>query len=450
MLSTRGRSRSLSVLVSFFAACLAAPAADAAEWQEIVSPGVFTHGVGFDPVDPDRMFIGTWGRGLYRTVDGGVTWQGDSGSFTHDGGIVSTQDVVLDPANPNRGVATTRNGTYVTTTRGQLWSRHPQNNGGAPLSAYDIALLPDSSGVAISELASNFGGGKLWIYEWETDLFSTGTASDRLVTLDGESTLGIGFSVSGTLMFGHTTTVFSSDDLGATLDRNGTGLPDFQPRAVVPDPETTGVTLCAVDGGLYRQTSVGGTWTLYSSQLPSPVRDVIHHPNDADVMFAATNFGVYTSDDRGLTWTAIPTTGMRGPVIVEVAVNPLEPEWLYATANRVDRTNGGLYRLAIDVVTDVEVSPAKGFVARARPNPFTARTEIGFTLARPAAVRVDLFDVSGRRLGTLVDGRLDAGAHAPAWDGRDDDGRRLGNGVYFYRVTLDGRTAASGRLTLRR
>lgn len=35
---------------------------------------------------------------------------------------------------------------------------------------------------------------------------------------------------------------------------------------------------------------------------------------------------------------------------------------------------------------------------------------------------------------TLVDRELPAGAHSAAWDGRDDGGQKVGNGVYFYRI----------------
>lgn len=67
------------------------------------------------------------------------------------------------------------------------------------------------------------------------------------------------------------------------------------------------------------------------------------------------------------------------------------------------------------------------------PNPFRAETTLRFTLRRPERVRVTLHDVAGRRLRTLADGRLDAGAHRLAWDGTDEAGRRAAAGVYFVR-----------------
>jgi flagellar hook assembly protein FlgD len=45
-----------------------------------------------------------------------------------------------------------------------------------------------------------------------------------------------------------------------------------------------------------------------------------------------------------------------------------------------------------------------------------------------------VYDVSGRLVRTLVDGRVEAGRHEVAWDGRDQGGRRTASGVYFYRL----------------
>ena len=77
-------------------------------------------------------------------------------------------------------------------------------------------------------------------------------------------------------------------------------------------------------------------------------------------------------------------------------------------------------------------------LAFSRPNPFTDRTRISFSLARDSQARIDLFDVSGRRVATLVDAELPAGEHAYWWDGSLANGGRSTGGVYFYRLEADG------------
>ena len=68
------------------------------------------------------------------------------------------------------------------------------------------------------------------------------------------------------------------------------------------------------------------------------------------------------------------------------------------------------------------------------PNPGTGTVRVSFTLAAAGHVRLDVFDVRGRRVRTLVDARRDAGRHDVAWDGRDAGGRPAPSGVYFVRL----------------
>ncbi len=72
------------------------------------------------------------------------------------------------------------------------------------------------------------------------------------------------------------------------------------------------------------------------------------------------------------------------------------------------------------------------------PNPFNPTTTIRFELDRPASVRLSICDVGGREVRTLVEGAVDAGDHAVAWNGADADGGRVASGVYFVRMSVDG------------
>jgi PKD repeat protein len=59
------------------------------------------------------------------------------------------------------------------------------------------------------------------------------------------------------------------------------------------------------------------------------------------------------------------------------------------------------------------------------PNPFNPRTTIAFELPSAGTAVIAVYDASGRRIRTLIDGRLDAGRHTVLWDGTDDRGRNL-------------------------
>jgi hypothetical protein len=69
-----------------------------------------------------------------------------------------------------------------------------------------------------------------------------------------------------------------------------------------------------------------------------------------------------------------------------------------------------------------------------RPNPFSTKTNLVFDLPVAQDIRLAFYDITGRRVRLLCDGRQAAGRHLISWDGRDDVGRRLDNGVYFLRL----------------
>jgi hypothetical protein len=68
------------------------------------------------------------------------------------------------------------------------------------------------------------------------------------------------------------------------------------------------------------------------------------------------------------------------------------------------------------------------------PNPFNPQTTIGFTLARSERVRIDIVNVLGRTVRTLVNEYVSAGKHSVGWDATDDAGTRVPSGIYLYRI----------------
>jgi hypothetical protein len=74
------------------------------------------------------------------------------------------------------------------------------------------------------------------------------------------------------------------------------------------------------------------------------------------------------------------------------------------------------------------------------PNPFEADTYFIFTLMESAEIEIEIFTVGGRLIRTLDDIAGNAGQNQVYWDGRDDEGDELANGVYLYKIIADGRT----------
>ena len=95
----------------------------------------------------------------------------------------------------------------------------------------------------------------------------------------------------------------------------------------------------------------------------------------------------------------------------------------------------------------VEDAPQAFQLSPARPNPFNPRTTISFSLPAPGHASLAVYDITGRKVRTLVSGPMSAGAHSVTWDGRDDAGKPAASGVYISRIAAGERVAA-GKMVL--
>lgn len=69
------------------------------------------------------------------------------------------------------------------------------------------------------------------------------------------------------------------------------------------------------------------------------------------------------------------------------------------------------------------------------PNPFTAQTTIRFVLDDPQKVCLNVYDLRGGKIATLCNGEeLSADRHDVVWDGKDEAGRKVPDGIYFFRI----------------
>jgi len=114
------------------------------------------------------------------------------------------------------------------------------------------------------------------------------------------------------------------------------------------------------------------------------------------------------------------------------------------TASRIDSNITADLTVTANFRAIVGVSPlppssSGAVLGRASPNPFHPRTTIPFRLDEAADVRIDIWGLDGRLVRQLVRAHMPPGDHRVEWDGRDDAGRILSNGAYFYRMAIDGR-----------
>ena len=117
-----------------------------------------------------------------------------------------------------------------------------------------------------------------------------------------------------------------------------------------------------------------------------------------------------------------------------VFANESDPRELFAAV-----TDGqGNYEIDLDASTNVggddRAKPVSFKLNQNYPNPFNPGTVISYQLPEAVPVRLEIYNSLGQRVRTLVDDLQEAGPHGLVWDGRDDSGRGLASGVYFYRL----------------
>ena len=88
----------------------------------------------------------------------------------------------------------------------------------------------------------------------------------------------------------------------------------------------------------------------------------------------------------------------------------------------------------IEDSAEEESRPTTFSISQNYPNPFNPVTEFKLRLPRASHVEVEIFNILGQKVKTLVDEDLRAGGFVVDWDGRDERGAEVSSGIYFYRM----------------
>jgi hypothetical protein len=198
--------------------------------------------------------------------------------------------------------------------------------------------------------------------------------------------------------------------------------------------------------------------------LPAPVRRGLPATLNASFSDAETGGGgilaaefswgaAPASAGGGTSMTLTPTaTGATASASLPTSNLPMGEFTLWLRARDSAGNWGPAGGLALlsngDGVTAVGDLPLVDFLAPPSPNPFRGHAALRFGLSRAGEVRLEMFDVGGRRVRTLAEGMRSAGSHLVPWDGRDDGGRPVGAGIYFVRLITPAGTYRSRLVSL--
>lgn len=204
-------------------------------------------------------------------------------------------------------------------------------------------------------------------------------------------------------------------------------------------PTHTALTLLAVHDGtlfasspgcLYQSHDGGATWTAYADEIWKRrlVRALVAHDG---ILFAGTQgtaaSSLYASADGGFTWTSL----YDGLPDDTWSINPFAARHALLVGAGVH----GVWRRSMAdckaALGQPRPAPPVFHLGQNDPNPFEHETHIPFTLPHPAHVVLDVCDLLGRPVATLLDAPIEAGTHRIRFDAGD-----LPGGFYAYRLTI--------------
>jgi hypothetical protein len=102
-------------------------------------------------------------------------------------------------------------------------------------------------------------------------------------------------------------------------------------------------------------------------------------------------------------------------------------------------TKLGVYRLIYDAKQEHITGIPKTYqLLQNYPNPFNPETMIKYDLPDPGYVNITVFNILGQKVKTLIDEYQEAGHKSVNWDGKDDGGKEVASGIYFYKIKATG------------
>ncbi len=328
----RMTSRQLAAQADPFASATwtaAGPQPAAAYYGSIVYSGRATS-IAVNPTDPNTAYLGTAGGGVWKTTDGGQTWN----PLTDSQASLAIGAVAVDPNNPSTVFAGTGEadfsgdsyygeGLLKSTDAGSTWTlvQTPFLNGNTTGSFASIAVQPGNSnvvlagnvGVSNSGLWRSADGGTTW-----TEVLAPGGYAGVTAVMFDVKNSSIAYAGIGGYYPTSAGSVYMSTDSGQTwtpIDGSGAGTiptPANVFRTALAE-SADGTTLYAAfanssltaPGLIYSTTNKGTSWTQLATPSPDGIdwyRDSIAvSPTNPQVLYAA-GIGLYESTDGGQTW----------------------------------------------------------------------------------------------------------------------------------------------------
>ncbi|HAX49611.1 MAG TPA: hypothetical protein DCX92_11565 [Bacteroidetes bacterium] len=333
------------------------------------------------------VYGGDWSFRRHRTTNAGVNWVELNSGITN-----STQwytRIKTDNANPNTVYTSSSGFMYYSTNTGNNWIKSNPTEFPEWIYNFSVRKYNDTSIVYVCTESRNEG----------TRIY-----------------LQIG---------------------SAAFNERSAGIDDgFAINAITMHPDNSSVAFAVIKGlyngsKVFKTTNRGLNWSNVSSNLPNvPAAALAIYPLNDNIMYLGTEMGCYKTTNAGANWFRW-NEGLPEAVIVTEMKPYFSGSDFYILA--------GTYGRSMWVRKDDElvgISAINGYLPtnfglkQNYPNPFNPEATIQFSLPTDESTQLNVYDISGRLVKTLVNGKLKAGNYQVKFDGSNS-----ASGVYFYRLS---------------
>jgi len=349
-----------------------------------------------------HIFAGTNGNGIYRSSDNGNSW------IQVNTGLTNKTVYALAINSSDHLFAGTDAGVFRSIDNGDHWEQK-----GLSGKVFSIAINP-----AGHLYASSYSGifrsttnGDSWSlkYRGPYEPFEV-----RTITINS----------SWHIFFGLWNYVFRSTDNGDNWRKLNT---TWQGTVYVLFNIPMGTIFTGTGSGIFRSSNNGDNWIEVSTGLVNKDVRSFAFESGGQIFAGTYGGGVYRSDNNGDTWTSI-NTGLTNPFVLALAISSSGHLFAGTWGNGVFRS----IQPITSVAENEGVFPQSHVLWQNYPNPFNPETMIQYQLPKQAEVRLEIYNVLGELVRTLVNEKQPPRYYTVRWNGKDEHGRPVASGVYLY------------------
>jgi photosystem II stability/assembly factor-like uncharacterized protein len=368
-----------------------------------------------------NLFAGT-ANGVYLTTNYGTSWS------QVNTGLADTGVSALAAIGTNL-FASTSSGVFLSTNNGTSWKQ--MNNGLTDTTINKLAVVG-------TNLFGATNGGGIFV---STNNGTSWTSASGSVFQNAFVALLAG---TGTALFASSVSnniIYRSTDNGTTWAKADSGLSTANTLV------QSGSNLVAGGiSGIFLSTNNAVSWNQVSFTVLGSNPEITGFATQGTTVFGVAYNAVVKGASNGTNWSNITLDLSLNDSYTTVAV--IDTNLFIGTNNNSAFTKDAtVWRLSTNQIpTGVqELSskvPASFSLEQNYPNPFNPMTTIQFSISELSIVYLKVFDLLGREVATLVNGRMEAGVHQVSFDAS-----RLASGIYFYKLET-GNFSQTKKLTL--